>query len=100
MIARLWHGTVPIEKSDSYLEKMREIALTDYQKIQGNRGAWVLHRIEQDIAHFDMLTFWENIAAIKLFAGEEYEVAFYYEFDDDFLIEKEPGVRHWEIHEN
>jgi len=24
MIGRIWHGTVPVEKSDAYLEKMRK----------------------------------------------------------------------------
>ena len=98
MIARAWHGAVPIEKSDAYLEKMRVVALSDYRKIGGNQGAWVLHRVEGDIAHFDMLSFWDDVDAIRRFAGEDYEVAYYYDFDDDFLIEKEPHVRHWEMY--
>ena len=34
----------------------------------------------------------------KRFAGEDHEKAKYYDFDSDFLIEKEPGVRHYELH--
>jgi hypothetical protein len=98
MIARQWHGAVPIEKSDAYLEKMRVVALPGYRKVEGNRGAWVLHRIEGDIAHFDMLTFWDDVDAIKRFAGEDYEVAYYFDFDSDFLMEKEAHVRHWEMY--
>ena len=100
MIARLWHGTVPVEKSELYLEKMRTIALTDYKKTEGNRGAWVLHRIEQNIAHFDMLTFWDDVEAIKRFAGEDYSMSQYFDFDDGFLIEKEPHVRHWDMYDD
>ncbi len=57
MIARIWHGAVPVGKSEAYLEKMRTVALPGYRNVEGNQGAWVMHRIEGDIAHFDMLTF-------------------------------------------
>ena len=98
MIARIWHGAVPVEKSEAYLEKMRAVALPGYRNVEGNQGAWVMHRIEGDIAHFDMLTFWNDIDAIKRFAGDDYKVSQYFDFDDDFLIEKEPHVRHWEMY--
>jgi len=98
MIARIWHGAVPAEKSDAYLEKMRTVALPGYRGVQGNQGAWVMHRVEDDVAHFDMLTFWDDYDAIKRFAGEDYRVSYYFDFDDDFLIEKEPHVRHWKMY--
>lgn len=44
-----------------------------------------------------MLTFWTDVEAIKQFAGEAVERAKYYEFDDDFLIEKPERVRHYEV---
>ncbi|MDB6082835.1 MAG: antibiotic biosynthesis monooxygenase [Gammaproteobacteria bacterium] len=65
MIARIWHGTVPTAKSEVYLQRMREVALPDYKSVSGNRGAYCLHRVEGDIAHFDILTFWDDVEAIK-----------------------------------
>jgi hypothetical protein len=44
-----------------------------------------------------MLTFWEDIDAIKRFAGNDFESARYYDFDRSFLIELEPTVRHCTI---
>jgi hypothetical protein len=44
-----------------------------------------------------MLTFWDDIEAIKRFAGADYSMAKYYDFDSDYLIEKEAGVRHYEV---
>ncbi len=44
-----------------------------------------------------MLTFWDDLEAIKRFAGEDYESAKYYEFDTRFLIEIEPRVRHFQV---
>jgi hypothetical protein len=81
MIARIWHGVVPASKSDEYLGLMRSIALPEYIATQGNRGAWCLHRAEGEVIHFEMLTFWDDLDAIKRLAGEDYERAKYYEFD-------------------
>jgi len=99
MIARIWHGAVPLDKSAEYLKRMREVALPDYRSIPGNLGAYCLHRVEGDVAHFEMLTFWEDVEAIKRFAGNDYEVAKYYDFDQSFLIELEPKVRHYTLHD-
>jgi hypothetical protein len=41
-----------------------------------------------------MLTFWDDSDAIKLFAGNDYSLAKYYDFDSDYLIEMEARVRH------
>jgi hypothetical protein len=43
------------------------------------------------------LTFWDDIDAIKRFAGDDFSMAKYYDFDSDYLIEKETGVRHYEV---
>ena len=99
MIARIWNGAVPLAKGDLYLDRMRKVALPDYKSISGNRSAYCLHRVEGDVAHFTMLTFWEDLEAIKRFAGEDYQAAKYYDFDRSFLIELEPHVRHYTVYE-
>lgn len=43
------------------------------------------------------MTFWENMEAIKAFAGADAELAKYYPEDKDFLIEFEPRVVHYEV---
>jgi heme-degrading monooxygenase HmoA len=98
MIARIWHGAVPVSKGSEYLSLMRRIALPEYLATQGNRGAWCLHRVEGDVQHFQMLTFWDDTAAIKRFAGDYHNMAKYYDFDSDYLIEMEPHVRHYEVY--
>jgi hypothetical protein len=97
MIARIWHGMVPISKAAEYLDLMRRIALPDYLATRGNRGAWCLYRTEADVTHFEMLTFWDDTDAIKRFAGDDFSLAKYYDFDSDYLIEKEAGVRHYQV---
>ena len=99
MITRIWHGTTSLENSDEYLEKMKTVALADYRSTPGNKGAYVLHRIEGGIAHFNMLTFWEDIEAVKKFAGEDSETPKYYEFDQKMLLELEDISRNYETYE-
>jgi len=57
--------------------------------------ARIWHGTEGDIAHVEMLTFWDDVDAVKRFAGEDYEAAKYYDFDRSFLIEMEPKVLHY-----
>ncbi len=99
MVARIWHGVVPVSKSDEYLRLMQTIAIPDYRSIPGNRGAYALREIRGDEAHFLMLTFWESREAIQAFAGKDIEAAKYYDFDRHFLLELEPFVRHYELYD-
>jgi heme-degrading monooxygenase HmoA len=97
MIARIWHGMVPVSKADEYLGLMRRVTLPEYLATPGNRGAWCLHRTEADVTHFEMVTFWDDIDAIERFAGDDFKMAKYYDFESNYLIEKEVGVRHYEV---
>jgi heme-degrading monooxygenase HmoA len=97
MIARIWHGRTPANKSDSYLAFLKERAIPDYQATPGNQGVYLLRSVEGEQAHFLTLTFWESIEAIERFAGTPVEKAKYYPEDLDFLLEFEPTVTHYEV---
>jgi heme-degrading monooxygenase HmoA len=97
MIARTWHGRVPAAKADTYHEYLLRTGVADYAGTPGNRGVYVLRRVEGEIAHFLLITYWESVEAIRRFAGEDYERARYYPEDDDFLLEREPFVTHYEV---
>ena len=53
--------------------------------------------LDDDAAHFLLVTLWESLDAVKDFAGPEPEVAKYYPEDDDFLLEKEPISQLYEV---
>jgi hypothetical protein len=97
MIARTWHGVTPVEKADDYLQRMLTVAVPDYESVPGNRGAYVMRRIEGDRAHFLLLTLWESEDAIRQFAGPDMNVAKYYPFDPQYLLELEPSAIHYEV---
>jgi hypothetical protein len=97
MIARIWHGTTNVDKADQYLDYLNKTGMPDYKKTAGNLGAWVMRHIENGVAHFFTLTFWDSYDAIKGFAGKNYERAKYYPEDANFLLDLEPNVKHYEL---
>ena len=97
MIARVWHGRVPAAKSDAYYDYLLETGAPGYAATPGNKGVQILRRTEDGVTHFLLVTLWESVSAIKRFAGEDYECARYYAADDDFLLEREPRVQHFEV---
>ena len=94
MIARKWHGRVPAAKAERYYEYLLRTGLADYRNTPGNLGVLVERWTEGEVSHFLITTRWESLEAIKRFAGEDYQLARYYPQDDDFLLEREPFVRH------
>ena len=97
MIARTWHGVVPREKADAYHEYLLRTGIPDYQETLGNRGVHVLRRIDGEHAHFLLVTFWESLDHIRAFAGDDVDAARYYPEDEEFLIELEPRVTHYDL---
>lgn len=97
MIVRMWHGSTPNHKADAYIEFTKSKAIPDYQSVMGNLGMTFLKREEGNITHFLLITYWDSYDSIKKFAGSNPEVAKYYTEDDDFLLEKEPTVTHYEV---
>jgi heme-degrading monooxygenase HmoA len=97
MIARRWHGRIPAERAAEYLRLMEEVGLADYRSTPGNRSAWCLHRREGDVVHVEMVTLWDDLDAIRRFAGDDLLKAKYYDFDPDYLLELEPEVVHFEV---
>ena len=97
LIARTWHGVTAASKADEYLKFLIGRAIPDYQSIAGNRGVTILRRIHDEEAHFLILTLWESRAAIAAFAGADIEQAKYYAEDQEFLLEFEPTVTHYEV---
>ena len=97
MIARIWHGRTSKEHADAYLEFLEERAIPDYEQTPGNRGVYILRRIDGDETHFLTLTHWDSLDAIEAFAGEDISKAKYYPEDRDYLLEFEPTVEHYEL---
>lgn len=97
MIARTWRGWTAAADADTYVDYLHETGLKEYRETPGNRGAWLLRRIDGDRAEFVTLTFWDDMDAVKRFAGDHPERAVYYPEDEKFLVDREDTVLHFEV---
>lgn len=97
MIARTWHGAVPAARAEEYAAYLSRTGVPDLEATPGNRGVYVLRRVDGGNAHFLLISLWESLESIRAFAGDDIERARYYPHDHDFLLELEPRVTHYEV---
>ncbi|WP_462251290.1 antibiotic biosynthesis monooxygenase [Ekhidna sp.] len=97
MIARIWHGRTSVKDYEAYTQFMQARAIPDYRNTIGFVKLSFLRMIEGDIAHFKLITYWENMEVIKNFAGDDFSKAKYYPEDESFLLEFEERVQHYEV---
>lgn len=99
MIARVWHGVVPADRSEGYSDYLADSdrGVRDYQGTPGNRGVCLLRRAEGDRVHFLLVSLWESRDAIEAYAGADIDRARYFPYDRECLIEPEPDVTHYEV---
>jgi heme-degrading monooxygenase HmoA len=97
MIGRIWRGVVRAEDATAYAAYVQQTGIESYKATPGNRGAWLLQRVEGDRAEIVTVSFWESREAIEGFAGRDIERAVFYPEDDKFLVERDLTVRHYEI---
>lgn len=93
----MWHGAVPSGKAEAYHAFLQRTGMKDFSLTEGNRGAFLLTRREGDTTHFYTLSFWEDMDAIRRFAGDKPEKARYYPGDADYLLDQELLVAHFEV---
>lgn len=97
MIARTWRGWTYSKDGERYLKYLKESALAECRKTQGNRGAIVLSRYKDNRAEFLLVTIWESMQAIQWFAGSATERAVFYPKDRRFLVTHDDHADHFEV---
>jgi heme-degrading monooxygenase HmoA len=97
MIVRMWRGKVQKNLKSEYVAYLNQTGLTHYGKVEGNHGVYLLCRDVEDNVEFLTMTFWTSVAAIKKFAGEDYEKARYYPEDEKFLLNFSETAEHFEV---
>lgn len=92
MIVRTWHGCVPIIHAEGFAIHLQKTGVEHLQKTPGNLGAYVRRETQGKWEHFFLATYWEDLEAIKAFAGEEYQIAVTYPDDEQFELISDPFV--------
>ena len=99
MIARIWSGVTRDEDADAYEEYMREVAVPGYTNILGHRTLLMLRRPRGDgNTEFTMVTCWDDMGSVIAFTGPDPERAVFYPRDEQFLVDRELTVRHYEVY--
>jgi len=99
MIARIWRGITLKEKADDYLDYLHRTGLRDYAATPGTRGVSVLRRNQGEHCEIMLISLWDSMDAVRAFAGENPDRSVYYPEDEQYLLQMEPLVRHYDVAE-
>ena len=77
MISRIWHGWTTPANADAYESLLKSEIFIGIQnrQIAGYRGIHLLRRDVGDEVEFVTLMWFDTIEAVRVFAGEDYELA-------------------------
>jgi hypothetical protein len=77
MISRIWHGWTTPENADVYESLLKSEIFQGIQsrEITGYGGIHLLRRDHGGEVEFVTIMWFDNIEAVRSFAGEDYEVA-------------------------
>ncbi|HUA14068.1 MAG TPA: antibiotic biosynthesis monooxygenase [Verrucomicrobiae bacterium] len=75
MISRVWHGWTKRGNADAYERLLRQEVLPGIHRVKGFQGGQVLRRDAGEEVEFITITRFDSLAAVREFAGEDYEVA-------------------------
>lgn len=96
MIARVWCGATLAENGDEYAAYLEETGMREAREIPGNRGTLVLRRMRGGYSEFETIMLFDKLEDVRAFAGDELEVAVFFDLDDKYLVERDLEVRHYE----
>ena len=95
MIARKWVGVVSRADANSYGQFLTgKHGIGEYRSLPGNRGGLLLRRDTGNTSEFELISIWDDLAALKGYAGDEYERPRYYPKDLAVLISPADFVEH------
>ena len=75
MISRIWHGWTTPVNADKYEAALRAEVLPGIHRVPGYRGAYLLRRNQGDEVEFVTITLFDDMQAVRRFAGDDYELA-------------------------
>ncbi len=77
MIGRIWHGWATFENADAYETLLKEEIFIGIQErqIAGFEGIQLFRREMEDEVEFVTIMWFDSLESVRIFAGEDYEVA-------------------------
>jgi heme-degrading monooxygenase HmoA len=100
MIIREWRGRANPSRAEDYPKHFREKVVPELRHLPGFAGADLSRRQLGDKLEFLVLTRWQSMDAIRMFAGDNLENAVVEPGAVAALIEFDTSVRHYEVVED
>ncbi len=99
MISRIWHGWTAPGNADAYETLLRKEIFIGIQNmdIEGFRGIQLLRRNVENEVEFITIMRFDNIQAVKAFAGDDYHVAVVPEKAQALLSHYDARSHHYQI---
>ena len=99
MIARIWHGWTTLANADAYESLLKSEIFISIQNmnIEGYRGIQLLCRKVDNEVEFITIMRFDNLQAVKVFAGDDYQVAVVPEKAQELLSRYDTRSQHYEI---
>jgi heme-degrading monooxygenase HmoA len=96
VITRMWRGWTRSGEADRYEQHYRSEVMATLGQVSGFRGARLLRRTIGEETEFVSLTVFDDLDAIRSFAGSDYETAVVAEEARKVLIRFDERVYHYE----
>ncbi len=96
-IARIWHGATPVGMTDEYVSLAKSNCVANCTATPGNLGVTFFHQTEGDVTRHTFISYWKDMDAVKLFAGEDFHKPRFFAGEERFLLQSDELVEHREV---
>lgn len=94
----MWRGWVATDRAAAYVEYINETGMAEYRDTPGNVDAQMWTRdLGDGRTEVVTVSWWTDLESIKGFAGRDISRAVFYPSDDEFLVDRETTVSHFEV---
>jgi heme-degrading monooxygenase HmoA len=97
MIARIWRGWAPQATAGDYQRHYQSEVSGHLRAVDGFRGARLLRRDDGQEVMFTSITWFDNLDAVRRFAGDDYQQAVVEEAARQALSRWDERVSHHEV---
>jgi heme-degrading monooxygenase HmoA len=97
MIACIWRCITQASLAESYLDNLIRNVVSPYQSAAGNQGVFVLNEIQEDVAHFLLLSFWDSSEAFLRFTSQAPETSIPYTESEEYMLAYESTIKKYHV---
>lgn len=97
MIVRSWTGRVPPGNAGAFVDHLEATGINDYRSQPGCLDVRLWRSDEDGWAVFTLISVWNDMDAIRAYAGSAPSVAVLYPGDEALGLVPDTQVRHFEL---